>query len=167
MIHSDSSKYKHLPKLNLPPADLHLSLEEDTLKVFDPLRKKQVILTPEEYVRQNFVAWLIKSLHYPVSLLANEVGITLNGTKKRCDTVVFDTNGSPLIIVEYKAPDIVITQNVFDQIMRYNMRLRARYLIVSNGMKHYCCVIDYKSGSYNFIPAIPDYNDLKNIFSCN
>ena len=71
MIDQDSSKYRQLPKLNLPPADLHLSMEEDTLKVFDPLRKKQVILTPEEYVRQNFVAWLIKSFHYPDSLLAN------------------------------------------------------------------------------------------------
>ncbi len=166
MTHQDAFN-DQLPRLNLPPAELHLSRCGKIVKVFDQLRKKYVVLTPEEYVRQNFVAWLIKYLHYPESLLANEIGINLNGTKKRCDTVVFNPNGSPLIIVEYKAPDIVITQNVFDQIMRYNMCLHARYLIVSNGMKHYCCVINYENGAYNFIPNIPDYTELKNIFSIN
>lgn len=166
MTHLNPSN-DQFPKLNLPPAELRFSRGDNVIKVFDPLRKKYVVLTPEEYVRQHFVAWLTGWLNYPTSLLANEIGISLNGTKKRCDTVVFNPDGSPLMIVEYKAPDIEITQSVFDQIMRYNMTLRAQYLTVSNGMSHYCCVIDYKTGSYNFIPTIPDYKDLKNIFSNN
>ena len=140
---------------------------ENVLKVYDPLRRKYVALTPEEYVRQHFVNWLITSLHYPVSLTANEIGIELNGTKRRCDTIVFNPDGSPLIIVEYKAPNVSISQKVFDQIVRYNMVLRARYLIVSNGIRHYCCVIDYAANSYHFIPEIPNYTDLKNQFSLN
>lgn len=166
-MNKSNESYGNFPRLNLPPADLRISRGDNVIKVFDPLRKKHVILTPEEYVRQNFVAWLINNLHYPSSLIANEIGINLNGTKKRCDTVVFNPDGSPLMIVEYKAPDVVITQDTFDQIVRYNMVLKARYLAVSNGLFHYCCVMDYKKGSYNFIPVLPDYNDLKNIFSHN
>ena len=93
--------------------------------------------------------------------MANEIGIELNGTKRRCDTVVFNSDGTPLVIVEYKAPDISISQNVFDQIVRYNMVLRAGYLIVSNGITHYCCVIDYDRNTYHFIPEIPDYSSLR------
>lgn len=147
--------------LNLPPAELKLSRGNGVVKVFDPLRKKHVVLTPEEYVRQNFISWMIHGLHYPPSLMANEIGIELNGTRKRCDTVVFNPDGSPLMIVEYKAPDVIITQAVFDQIARYNMALRARYLTVSNGMNHYCCVMDYDRAAYNFIPNIPDYCESK------
>lgn len=140
---------------------------DNVLKVYDPLRHKYVVLTPEEYVRQHFVNWLLTGLHYPASLTANEIGIELNGTKRRCDTIVFNTDGTPLIIVEYKAPSVNITQKVFDQIARYNMALRARYLIVSNGMHHYCCVIDYAANTYHFIPEIPDYKDMRNQFSIN
>lgn len=140
---------------------------DNILKVFDPLRRKYVALTPEEFVRQHFVNWLITGLNYPPSLTANEIGIELNGTKRRCDTVVFNPDGSPLIIVEYKAPNVGISQKVFDQIVRYNMVLRARYLIVSNGMRHFCCVVDYAANTYHFIPEIPNYTDLKNQFSLN
>lgn len=149
------------PKLNLPPRELRLIRDKDNIKVFDNLRKKYVALTPEEYVRQHFTGWLSDCLHYPPSLMANEIGIELNGTKKRCDSVVFNPDGTPLMIIEYKAPSIEITQAVFDQIVRYNMVLKARYLTVSNGLKHYCCVIDYLRGSYNFIPTVPDYLDIK------
>lgn len=153
--------------LNLPPAELSYRKENNIVKVFDRLRSKYVALNPEEYVRQNFVEWLINHLHYPQSLMANEVKIDLNGTSKRCDTVIFRTDGKPLIIVEYKAPNIVVTQETFDQIARYNAVLRAEYLIVSNGINHYCCKIDQISGDYHFIPSVPDYNDLKNSFSDN
>ncbi|MEZ3552264.1 MAG: type I restriction enzyme HsdR N-terminal domain-containing protein [Muribaculaceae bacterium] len=154
------------PRLNLPLAKLKISRENGVLKVFDTLRKKHVILTPEEYVRQNFINWMINDLHYPASLIANEIGIDLNGTKKRCDSVVFNSQGRPFIIIEYKAPDITVTQSVFDQIVRYNMVLHAKYLIVSNGMNHYCCVMDYDASSYQFIPSVPDYIALrKNRFS--
>ncbi len=155
------------PKLNLPPIELRLNEEEGILKVFDPLRKKFVALTPEEYVRQHFTDWMQKTYHYPASLMANEIGIDVNGMKKRCDTVVFNPDGSPLVIVEYKAPDIKISQTTFDQIVRYNMALKASYLIVSNGINHYCCVIDYKNNTYNFIPTVPDYQILKMGFSDN
>lgn len=147
--------------LRLPEANLRLKQDEEgEIRVFDPLRKLWVILTPEEYVRQHFTSWMIHNLGYPPALMANEIGINVNGTSKRCDTVAFDRDGKPLIIVEYKAPDVHITQDVFDQIVRYNMRLRARYLVVSNGINHYCCKIDYERGGYAFVPEVPRFTDL-------
>lgn len=148
--------------LNLPPANLRIGRGNGVLKVYDPLRKKYVTMTPEENVRQHFVSWLVNNLHYPASLIANEIGINLNGTRKRCDTVVFKRDGSPLMIVEYKAPEVSLTQNVFDQIVRYNLCLRANYLVVSNGLRHYICSIDYATGSYNFLPSVPDYYEIRN-----
>lgn len=146
---------------------MKLTRDGDTLRVLDPLRRKYVVLTPEEYVRQQFTAWMRDTLHYPASVMANEVGIMLNGTRRRCDTVVFGRNGAPLMIVEYKAPTVAVTQEVFNQIVHYNMVLRARYLVVSNGMNHYCCRIDYEHDSYHFIPKVPDYADINWNFSAN
>lgn len=154
-------------KLNLPQADLRLKSENGMVKVFDPLRKRYVKLTPEENVRQLFVNWLVNYLHYPAGLMGNEVGIELNGTRRRCDTVLWDRYGHPLMIVEYKAPGVNVTQDVFDQIVRYNMVLRARYLVVSNGLRHYCCVIDYDKNSYHFIPSVPDWQTMNRAFSDN
>lgn len=148
------------PELNLPPVPVHIKEEGEHTKIFDPLRQKWVVLTPEEWVRQHFTAWLTSEFHYPAALISNEIGIEVNGTRKRCDTVVFRREGTPLLIVEYKSPEIKITQDVFDQIVRYNMQLRAEYLIVSNGLNHYCCKIDYAANSYHFIPCIPDYRSL-------
>lgn len=147
-----------LPPLNLPPANLRLRMDGKILKVFDPLRKKYVALTPEELVRQHFIAWMTDKLGYPASLMNNEVSIKLNDTSRRCDTVVFRKDGSPSMVVEYKAPTVPISQNVFDQIARYNMVLRSRYLIVSNGLHHYCCLMDYDNDSYRFIPEIPKWS---------
>lgn len=127
------------------------------MKVFDPLRSKYVALTPEEYVRQHFTSWMTDCLGYPPSLMKNEVSLSLNNTRRRCDTVVFHNDGSPLMIVEYKAPTVAITQNVFDQIARYNMALRSRYLVVSNGMRHFCCEMDYDNNTYTFLPTIPQW----------
>ena len=150
------------PRLNLPAVPLRLREEDRTIKTFDPLRDKYVTLTPEEFVRQHFTAWLRDAKHYPASLMANEIGIDVNGTRKRCDTVIFGKDGKPVVIVEYKAPDVAVNQAVFDQIVRYNLALHADYLVVSNGINHYCCVIDYNSGTYHFIPEIPDYTSLNN-----
>lgn len=147
-------------ELNLPSFDIRLQRDDEGVKIFDRLRKKFIILTPEEWVRQHFVNYLINHKGFPESLMANEIGITLNGTRRRCDTVVFDKHGSPMVIVEYKASSIVISQSTFDQIARYNMVLHARYLIVSNGMNHYCCRIDYDNMSYDFLKEVPDYADL-------
>lgn len=146
---------------------LRTRIEGDLLKVYDRLRGKYVALTPEEFVRQHFVEYMVEHLHYPESVMANEIGIELNGRKKRCDTVVFGNDMHPLMIVEYKAPGVNVTQEVFDQIVRYNMSLRARYLVVSNGLRHFCCVIDYAGSGYQFIPRIPDYRDLRGVASDN
>lgn len=151
---------KEYPILNLPPADLRVSRENGVVKVFDRLRSKWVVLTPEEWVRQHFTYWLNHALHYPESLTANEAGLIVNGMRKRCDTVVFRKEGPPLLVVEYKAPNVEISQSVFDQVVRYNMTLHAEYLVVSNGMNHFCCKMDYVRGSYNFIRKIPDYYSI-------
>ncbi len=137
--------------------ELRFRKEDGILKVFDSLRSKYVALTPEEYVRQHFTAWLTGELQYPKSLVSNEVSIKLNNTRRRCDTVVFRSDGTPLMIVEYKAPTVAINQEVFDQIARYNLVLRSRYLVVSNGLNHYCCEMHYESDSYTFLPEIPKY----------
>ncbi|MCM1489892.1 MAG: type I restriction enzyme HsdR N-terminal domain-containing protein [Muribaculum sp.] len=135
--------------------ELRLRKEENVVKVFDSLRSKYVVLTPEEYVRQNFTSWLTKELKYPKSLVSNEVSINLNNTRRRCDTVVFRSDGTPLMIVEYKAPTVAINQKVFDQIARYNMVLKSRYLVVSNGLNHYCCEMFYDADTYVFLQEIP------------
>ncbi len=150
-----------LPKLNIPFQHLRYINVGGVNKVFDPLRGKYFILTPEEYVRQQFTSWLRYSLHYPTSLMANEVGIELNGTRKRCDTVIFNTDGSWLMIVEYKAPDVSITQEVFDQIVRYNIVLKAQFLVITNGINLYCCKIDYIRSSYLFLSTVPDYHEIQ------
>lgn len=158
-----------LPRLNLPLAGgLRFARDaEGRVRVFDPLRRQYVALTPEEYVRQTFVAWMTGELHYPASIMANEVSLKLNGMSRRCDTVVFHPDGRPLMIVEYKAPEVTVTQTTFDQIARYNMVLRAEYLVVSNGLGTYCCHIDYRTGTYQFIPTVPDYAQLRNYFGNN
>ena len=150
-----------MTELNLPKYNMRISRDRNNnIKIFDSIRKKFVSLTPEEYVRQHFTNWLINYLHYPLGLIANEVKISLNSTIKRCDTVVYSNTGDPMMIIEYKAPHISINQNVFDQIVRYNMVLKTKYLVVSNGMQHYCCIIDYENNSYQFIPHIPTYEEL-------
>ncbi len=146
--------------LNLPPAELKLVQREGQTQVFDILRRRYIKLTPEEWVRQHFVHFLIHHKGYPEGLLANEVSLSLNSTTKRCDTVLYDQTAQPRMIVEYKAPHIELSQRVFDQISRYNIVLRVPYLIVSNGLQHYCCRIDYEGGRYEFLREIPQYDEL-------
>jgi len=134
--------------------------EDGVRRIFCRLRRKYVALTPEEVVRQTFVSWLIEEMHYPETLMANEVVINLNGLQRRCDTVVYAADGRPLMIVEYKAADVKITQKVFDQIARYNMSLRAGWLVVTNGEKYYCCRMDAVSGSYSFERSVPEYEAM-------
>ena len=128
--------------------------------IFDVIRKRYVILTPEEWVRQQFINYLANYKNYPLALMANEVMLNLNGTKKRCDTVLYNRNLLARMIIEYKAPHIEITQMVFDQITRYNMVLKVDYLIVSNGIHHYCCKMNYSDQSYIFLKDIPNYSEL-------
>ena len=146
--------------LNLPPADLKLSQHEGQTVVFDPLRRRYIRLTPEEWVRQHFVHYLIQYKGYPQELLANEVSLSLNQTTKRCDTVLYGKHAQPVMIVEYKAPHIQLSQRPFDQICRYNIVLRVPYLIVSNGLQHYCCRVDLDHQTYQFLRDIPDYKEI-------
>ena len=146
--------------LNLPTYDAKISEENGKLRIFDPLRKSHVALTPEEWVRQHFVNYLVNHKGYPTALTANEVAIKLNDTSRRCDTVVYDKQLQPRVIVEYKAPTVKITKEVFAQISRYNLVLKVDYLIISNGMQHYCCKMDYEKQSFAFLQEIPEYQTI-------
>lgn len=147
-------------ELNLPSFDINVKKIGGKLSILDPLRRKFVALTPEEWVRQHFVNFLLREKGYPAALIANEIQIDLNKMKKRCDSVVYNRDLSPLMIIEYKAPDVDITQQVFDQIVRYNIVLKVKYLIVSNGLNHYCCIMNYEKQSFNYLSDIPNYTDL-------
>ena len=147
--------------LNLPTFAAKVNEKDGKHTIFDPVRRKYVALTPEEWVRQHFVNYLITHKGYPKELLANEVPLKLNGTSKRCDSVAYNRFLAPLMIVEYKAPSIEITSAVFDQIVRYNMVLHVRYLAVSNGISHFCCKIDYENFTYSFLEGIPEYKELE------
>lgn len=149
-----------LAQLNLPPYDANIKKVGGMVKIFDAQRRKFVALTPEEWVRQNFVHFLFEHKGYSTALLANEVAVTLNGMSRRCDCVLYGTDAKPRMIIEFKAPTVEITQKVFDQICRYNMVLKVEYLIVSNGLVHYCCKLNETKDGYIFLEDIPDYKDL-------
>ena len=144
-------------KLNLPTYNFKLKSKENKTLIFDKLRKKYMVLTPEEWVRQHFVHFLIDKKNYPTSLIAVEKQLTINNRKKRTDILVFNTEGTPEIIVECKAPTIKITQDTFDQIARYNLKLKANFLIVTNGLDHFYCKMDFENETYIFLKEIPDY----------
>jgi hypothetical protein len=146
-----------MQKLNLPQYKFKLKNNENKTLIFDKVRKKYFVLTPEEWVRQHYISFLIEEKKYPVSLIAIEKQLTINGLKKRSDILIFNTNGKPEIIVECKAPSVKITQETFDQIARYNLTLKANYLVVTNGLQHIFCKIDTLKESYIFLPEIPDY----------
>ena len=149
-----------MQKLNLPEYTFNLKLCKSGQQIFDAVRKKFVSLTSEEWVRQNFVTWLINEKHYPASLIAIEKELVVNELKKRYDVAVYNKSHIPSLLVECKAPDIIISQKVFDQAARYNIALKAEYLVVTNGITHYCCFIDIENGKYSFLERIPDYDDL-------
>tara|TARA_B100000795_G_scaffold267331_1_gene251949 strand:+ start:778 stop:1221 length:444 start_codon:yes stop_codon:yes gene_type:complete len=146
-----------MQKLNLPTFNFKFKSSENKTLIFDKLRKKYMVLTPEEWVRQHFIYFLIEEKKYPISLIAIEKQLTINNLKKRSDILVFNTDGKPEIIVECKAPSIKITQDAFDQIARYNLKLKANYLIVTNGLEHFYCKMDFKKETYVFLKTIPDY----------
>lgn len=143
--------------LNLPQYQFKLKQEGNTPFIFDEIRKKYLVLTPEEWVRQHFVKYLITEKGYPRSLVRLEGGLTLNTLKKRTDIVLFNNMGEKILMVECKAPQVKISQSTFDQIARYNVVHKVRLLAVTNGLQHYFCEIDFNSGSYAFIPELPEY----------
>jgi len=128
--------------------------------IFDPVRRKYVKFTPEEWVRQNFVQYLIQEGKYPAGLIGIEIMFSLNKLKRRVDILIHNRAGKPVMIVECKAPDIIIDDKVFDQIVCYNMGLKVPYIIVTNGMDHYACRIDHENNKYEFLLVIPLYQEL-------
>ena len=147
-------------ELNLPPYDIRLSERGGRRQIFDSLRRKFVALTPEEWVRQHFVHFLMSQKGYPQALLANEVELRLGDKSMRCDTLLYTPSMQPRMIIEYKAPTITLQQKTFDQIAVYNLLLKVDYLVVSNGLQHFCCHMDYERGTYEFLKDIPDYDEL-------
>ena len=143
--------------LNLPTYKFRIKSNENKYSIFDIIRKKYVILTPEEWVRQHFIHFLIEEKKYPVSLIAVEKKVTINNLTKRTDILIFNAEGLPNIIVECKAPSIKLNQETFDQIARYNLKLNANYLIVTNGLEHFFCIMDTKNEQYIFLEDIPNY----------
>ena len=144
--------------LNLPKAELSIKSKENKQFIFDIIRKKNMVLTPEEWVRQHVVHYLINHLNYPKSIIAVEKQLTINTLKKRFDILVFNTKGNPEIIIECKAPKVKITQDTFDQIARYNLNLNAKYLMVTNGLNHYFCQMDSENEKYVFLETLPNYS---------
>jgi hypothetical protein len=149
-----------LKQLNLPEYSFRISGKEGEEMILDNIRKKYVKLTPEEWVRQNFVMYLINEGKYPAGLIAVEVMSKFNNLKKRVDILVHDRNGKPVMLVECKSPDVKINDKVFDQIVCYNMGFRVPYIIVTNGMDHFACRIDFETNKYEFLLVIPLYEDL-------
>ncbi|MDD2617289.1 MAG: type I restriction enzyme HsdR N-terminal domain-containing protein [Bacteroidales bacterium] len=145
--------------LNLPGFEYKLRKKEGKKFIFDDFRRKFVQLSPEEWVRQHFCHYLIAHKNYPAGRIANECSIRLEGLSKRCDTIVYNAQMEVFMLVEYKAPDVILNQEVFNQIVRYNWVLKAKYLTVSNGMKHYCCRMDYENNKVEFLEEIPDYSE--------
>ena len=145
---------------NRPQFKIKLAGTKERPMIFDILRRRYVALTPEEWVRQHFVHFLIEHKGYPATLLANEISLRVGEKHLRADSVLYNRELKPRMIIEYKAPSIPISQKVFDQISIYNLILHVDYLIVSNGLEHYCCKMDYVNQKYLFSEGIPDYQNI-------
>lgn len=146
--------------LNLPAYSFTIRQRDGKEMILDPVRRKYVRLTPEEWVRQHFVQYLIQDKGVPRALIAIEMGFTYQGMQRRADVVVHDRGGHPLMMVECKAPDVAVRQDVFDQVARYNKVVQARYLVATNGLVHYCCMLDHARHAYHFLDTLPAYEDL-------
>ena len=147
-------------RLNLPQYEIKISERDGKRMIFDFLRRKYVALTPEEWVRQHFVHFLIEHKGYPKGLIGNEIELQIGAKRLRCDTILYNKMAQPQMIIEYKAPTIPIQQKVFQQISTYNLLLKVDYLIVSNGIQHYCCKMDYDNQKCLFLEDIPEYEKL-------
>ena len=147
-------------ELNLPAFDVKIRGTRERPEIYDFLRRRYVALTPEEWVRQHFVHWLVEQKGYPKGLLGNEVALKCGDKTLRCDSILYNKEAKPQMIIEYKAPTVAVTQRVFNQITAYNLLLHVDYLVVSNGVQHYCCQMDYEHQSYVFLNGIPSYSEL-------
>lgn len=147
-----------MDSLNLPTYSFKLKSEGGRKLIFDEIRRRYVALTPEEWVRQNFIKYLTYEKAYPTALISLEKHFRYNRMQKRSDILVYDRNGMPVLMVECKAPDVKVNQAVFDQIALYNLKFKVPYLVVTNGIQHYCCRYTEDKGSYRFLEEIPEYN---------
>jgi hypothetical protein len=148
-----------MQKLNFPTYKFRFKNSENKVHVFDDIRKKFVVLQPEEWVRQHVLQFLIQDKGYPRSLINIEKELTINSLRKRYDIVIFYPDGNINLIVECKSPNIKISQATFDQIARYNLALKSTLLMVTNGLEHYFCKMDYINGQYVFLEEIPSYQN--------
>ncbi len=146
-----------MDQLNLPKYNLKIVKENNQTKVFDVVRKKYVVLTPEEWVRQNFIHYLINEKQYPQSLIAVEASLKYNTLQKRADIVIYNKLGQATILVECKAASVKITEDTFHQAAVYNMNFRVNFMILTNGINHYCCQMNYEEKTYLFLSQIPDF----------
>lgn len=150
-----------MQKLNLPYYEFKIIEDENNkLQILDELRRKYVRLTPEEWVRQNFIKYLIEEKKFPKGLIAIEMALDISRNKNRCDVVCFNKECEAVLIIECKAPKVKITKDVFDQAARYNMKLKTRYTIMTNGLRHYCCKINYEKQEVEYLKEIPNFIDL-------
>lgn len=146
-----------MQNLNFPSYNFRFKNSENKVSIFDDIRKKFIILTPEEWVRQHTVQFLLHEKNYPKSYINVEKLIKVNNINKRYDAVVFHPNGELFLLIECKAPDVKITQQTFDQIARYNLKLKAQYLMVTNGLNHYFCEMDFDNEKYIFLDELPEF----------
>src|SRR5215469_17973002 len=149
-----------LVPLHLPPYPFKITDDGGQLTLFDVIRKKTIVLTPEEWVRQHFVQYLINQKKYPKTLIKLEGGHRLHGMPKRSDIVVYNSSGQKILLIECKAPSVTIDQKTFDQVARYNMVHKVQLLAVTNGLQHYYCRIDFENQAYRFIEDLPGYGEL-------
>ncbi|HTF03568.1 MAG TPA: type I restriction enzyme HsdR N-terminal domain-containing protein [Bacteroidia bacterium] len=146
-----------MSQLNFPAYEFRIQPKGAGKEIFDDVRKRWVMLTPEEWVRQHVVQWLRTEKSYPASLMAIEKVIKVNTLSKRCDVICYHANLAPLVIVECKSPDVKITQDVFDQAARYNLTIGARYFLLTNGLQHFCCLLDHENQRWQFLEELPEY----------
>ncbi len=144
--------------LNLPQYSFRIKSEGQRKYIFDNIRKRYVVLTPEEWVRQHLIAWLVEEKNYPAALIAVEMPLKFNRMERRADVVLYSGRGKPFMIIECKAPGIKISQKAFDQAARYNTGLKVDYLVVSNGLVHYCAKLNHAGGTWEFLKEIPDFD---------
>ena len=149
-----------MQQLHFPNYNFRFKNNENKVSIFDEIRKKFIILTPEEWVRQHVVQFLMVEKKYPKSLINVEKVLKINDLRKRYDVVVFNPEGTIHILVECKAPEVKIDQTTFDQIARYNLTLKATYLMVTNGLNHYFCQMDFENEKYHFLQDLPEYNTI-------
>ena len=147
-------------QLNLPQYSFRIKKQNEKLVIFDSPRKRFVALTPEEWVRQNFIRFLIEEKGYPAAYLAIEKQLNMNGMKKRCDAILYNEHAQPFLIIELKAPNVAISQATFDQVAVYNAKLKVDFFIISNGIEHFCCKVNLETARYEFFPEIPDFNQI-------